>query len=199
MVTPLFAIKAIGGDPEDFQIYNGYWNDDSKPLIVGDWNHVGLNWNEYRKLEYGSPEHTRIMERDRRLVSLIEQMGYEIDWNDQIYTCDDCYKAVPTDEAICYDGEASCPDCQDLDSYIEAMQDACNLAARSDVLSNTDLEERGWRCLEKDLENGLHVGQDDNPKTFYEKYRQDWEHLLFLIERDGNPFTITFSLWGDKR
>lgn len=203
MTSPSFILKAVGADPDDFQIFNGYWNDDSKPVIAGDWNHLGLTWNEYRKHEYGSEEQKRISARDHRVTELIESKGYEIDWSDQILMCDGCLLAVPSDDATVSEKycEVSCPNCigANLDEYIKEHENNPKTAVRSDICSEDDLIERDYVQLERRLENGLHVGQDDKPETFYNKHKGDWESLVFLLDRDNNPFTATFHLFGKNK
>lgn len=200
MTSPNFVLKAVGADSNDFQIYNGYWNDDSKPVIVGDWNHIGMNWTEYKKHEYGSEEQKRISARDHRVINLIESKGFEIDWSDQILMCEGCMLAVSSDDATVSEKycEVSCPNClsKDLDSYIKEHENNPETAVRSDICSESDLIERGYIQLERRLKNGLHVGQNDKPIDFYKKHEGAYTSLVFLLDRDHNPFTATFHLFG---
>ena len=166
MTTPALAIKAVGGNPDDFMTYSGYWNGDDKPVIAGNWNYVGANHyystevmpgvfiKPLRDMQYDSPVRQAISRRDNRLCEIIEAMGWEIDWLDQVMTCDGCYKAVRSEDAIVEECEVSCPNClsEDIPAYIERHQDDYNTAVRSDICSAADLNKNRVRLCFSILE-----------------------------------------------
>lgn len=198
MTSPLFAIKSVGGNPDEFEMYNGYWNDDSKQVICGNWNHVGVEWSEYRDIPYDSEAYKALHRRDNRLCDIIEKMGWDINWSDQISSCGGCCQAVSQEDLTVQDSDVFCPNCikEDLDAYIQERTNNPKQAVRSDLCREEDLIIRGFAQLEEQLENGLHAGQSARPEKFFEKHKNNYSTLVFLVERDYNPYTVTFSLWG---
>lgn len=202
-LSPMYVLKKLGVNEDritEFNIYKGYWNDDTKPVIVGDWNHPQIScWSDYINL----PEIDQMLAKERanRAVSLIEAMGYEIDWSDQIIMCDNCYMAVPTEDVTVYDGEASCPKCvkEFPEEHFTFMQD--NPRRADNIFDHGELILHGWEQVNSEkYESVLHTGQTDDPRKIYkaEKESGKWDHLLFHI-CDAHMFTTTFCLWGKRK
>lgn len=170
------ALSAI----EDMMEYPGYWNDDSKPIIV-------INWNYFHQ----------------RAASLIERLGYEIDWPDEIVMCDNCYKATHTSPQ-CYgdlqtahlaDDYALCPKCA-LERFEDDILPGLINNPRSADKTGIDLTQFGFEKYNGTFENGWHPGQTDDPKRILKDRLSAWPtaEVVFQIS-DAGQFDIHFTCW----
>lgn len=170
------ALSAI----EDLQQYPGYWNDDSKPVIVTDWNLF-----------------------DRRAASLIERLGYEIDWPDSCIGCDHCYKATHTSPqyygdlrtAHLTDDCALCPNCARERFEDDILPSLINNPRSADK-TGIDLTQFGFEKYNGTYENGLHLGQTDDPHHILRDRLAEWPaaEIVFQIS-DAGQFDISFTCW----
>ena len=164
-----------------------------------------LGWaREYAELGYSDPEKGILFANwnkfCREATDLLESAGYEIEWSDEWTTCGECGKAMRTNPDsygwqpsyfLVNDCEMLCIDCLDVEEYLESLEDNPRQAL-NDHISPADY---GYIKLEGEFENGLHPGQNDNPKNIYERlHAAGHKRLLFNID-EVSQFYITFSIW----
>lgn len=136
-----------------------------------------------------------------KVTDLLERMGYAIEWSDEWSTCDDCGKAVRTSPDsygwrasfyLANECEIICHECvtSDPDVYVEAHLNNTSKALTIDV----DLAALGFERINADhFENGLHPGQNDDPKTIAKNVPAGYD-FVFAIPSVGQ-FDINFDLW----
>lgn len=181
---------------EDIQIYEFYsepgYNSD-KPIAFGNWNDIS-RWNE----DEGKFE--KIDDTPSRVADLLEKNGYELEWNDEWISCDECGGAVRT-SGDCWDWTpyyyqnddgTFCVNCikKDPSYYLEEIEGTC----KCDTL-DIDLEENGYQKIDIDFENGLYGGQcADTQKIAISLEKLDISKYIFQIDSKGQ-FDISFSVW----
>ena len=143
------------------------------------------NWNHYPK----------------RLASILEKAGYEIEWSDEWSQCQDCNRAIRTSPdsygwkqyyVIYNDCEIICADCvkNDLDTYEEYL---LNKHTRADTF-DIDWTERGFTQFNVDsYELGLHLHQTDKPSDIIKLLPKDCDYLFTI--RNVGQFDISFDCW----
>lgn len=171
-----------------------------------------LGWaNAYAEPGYDNPRKAILFANwnyfPRDISDTLERAGYAIEWSDEWTTCGDCGNAVRTSPdsygyqpsyVILNDCEIVCHTCLlDNDStvrdYLESLE---NHSKRALNLTSLDPGKYGYREVENGFENGLHPGQNDDPKQITAKLRAQGvtSPLLFKIDGTGQ-FDIEFSVW----
>ncbi len=158
-------------------------------IAFGNWNEVGSD---------------KIMEK---VAKLLEKAGISVEWSDEWTTCVECGKALRT-EADSYswtlagvhnEGEGSyeCEDCvqQDAAGYLESIEGK----SRKAVTCGIDPEDHGYVRLgdedDRDFENGLMGGQDDDPQKIGKALRaRGVKRYLFKITGKGQ-FDVRFAVY----
>jgi hypothetical protein len=153
----------------------GYTNP-AKGILFGDWNYFS---NDVHRL--------------------LEQYGYELEWEDEWSTCSDCGKALRTSPDsygwqpsyfIMHECELLCKDCCPMEEYLEGLEDNPRQALNDHI----DPSDYGYVKLEGDFENGFY-GRSDNPTAIYKRLH-DAGHKRLLFNIDGvGQFDTTFSIW----
>lgn len=154
-----------------------------------------FDWNELDHQDY------------IKITSKLREMSYDDAFDDQYSLCGDCCKFVSTQPGYYGDlelpivlescGELICPDCvrNNPNDYIEEIKNDPRRA--NHILSDSQLEELGWKKIREDLESGWYPGQNDDPVKIYNTLRNAQNYtsdLLFSIDRAGQ-FDLEFSLW----
>jgi hypothetical protein len=195
---------------------------DGEKIQSYDWKHRDLNrsaltgWGgrtldpenvqfaaEYAEPGYTNPESGILFANwnacSRRVMDLLEQAGYECEWEDEWTTCGECGKALRTSpdsyswlpSYVDYECEYICHDCIDPESYLESIEDNPRKAVTPDI----DPTEYGYILLDDSFENGFHPGQNDDPaKISKELHAKGYKRLLFKIDGKGQ-FDISFSVY----
>jgi len=136
----------------------------------------------------------------RRLGDILERMGGELEWSDQVSSCDDCGRLIQT-EPDCYswqpefevgDGSIVCTDCMDPEEYLSRLADEHGFNS----IGSIDPGEHGYVRLNEDsFETGWHPGQTDDPR----KMAKQLEGLgvkRFLFHKDEqSQFYVTWSVY----
>ncbi len=142
----------------------------------------------------------------RGVDTILEHYGYSVEWEDEWSTCGDCGKAVRTSPdsyqwqpSYFIFGECDflCKDCCPMQEYLESLEDKPTRAL-NDHINPADY---GYVKLEGEFENGMHPGQNDNPRTIYKRLHESGhKRLLFNID-EASQFYFRFSIWeymGDE-
>lgn len=152
------------------------YRDPKKAVLFFNWNEVG-----------------------RRTSDLLEQYGYECEWEDEWTTCSGCGKALRTSpdsyswqpSYFEMDGELTCIECTDIEAYLETLEDNPRRAV-NDHINPADY---GYVKLEGDFENGWHPGQNDDPREIFKRLRAaGHKRLLFNVD-SVSQFYITFEVY----
>ncbi len=169
---------------------------DDKPVVLGDWNDI-------RTYKPGGNEVISRNTTPARLAALFEKLGYSVEWNDEWVTCESCQKAVRCrensyswrpyfwcDPVHC---EIHCGNCikDDPTEYLEFLSGNFEQCMQLDI----DLTEYGYELHSDDYENGLCLGQLDNPKKISFQLRMGGiTDYIFKLDGKGQ-FGINFSVW----
>jgi hypothetical protein len=159
---------------------------------------------EYAEPGYTDPEKAILFANwnyfPRGIDTMLENYGYAIEWSDEWATCGNCYRAVRMSadswqwqpSFTLGDGEITCVDClkSDPGDYLRSLEDDPNSALNVDI----DPSEHSYVKIEGDFENGLHPGQNDNPRAIYRRLSEKYSRIIFKID-SSEPFTTTFSVW----
>jgi hypothetical protein len=157
---------------------------------------------EYAEPGYSDPK-TGILFADwnacsRRVQSLLEAAGYELEWEDEWYICE-CGKAFRTSpdsyswlpSYVELSGELLCHECASSADYLESIEDNPSRALTLDI----DPADYGYVMLEEGFESGFHPGQTDNPlKIFTALRKKGYQHIIFRVDSKGQ-FDLGFSVW----
>ena len=159
--------------------------DDPEYVVLSD------NWNRYS----GRNE----------LEKLLETCGCAIEWSDEWFECNDCYKIVRispdchswTPSYVFVHGDPVCHECMSEDEgmqrdYVESeLEGDCN---KADTLG-LDLEGLGYTRLDENFQNGLYGGQSADPHKIGEALnKREITRFVFQID-DVGPFDSRFSCW----
>jgi len=118
-------------------------------------------------------------------------------YDDDSYTCDDCGITI---DATAYGASArlndglACKDCilKHPADYIETLTDNPNNA--NTIIPIGSLYRIGYETRNNEpYYNGLHMGDNDNPKVIYKQYKTPTNTVIFHI-RNCNPFTTKFDV-----
>ena len=173
----------------ELAVYEGYAEpgyDDPAYLVLID------NWNQYSSRN--------------ELEKLLEACGCAIEWSDEWYDCQQCYKLVRT-SADCYSWTPSyvmfngceivCHECMSEDEdmqrdYVESeLEGDCD---KADTLG-LDLEGLGYTRLDEDFQNGWYGGQSADPHKIGEALnKREITRFVFQIDSVGQ-FDARFSCW----
>jgi hypothetical protein len=155
----------------------GYTIKTEKGILFGNWNYFS-----------------------RKACDLLEQAGYELEWEDEWDTCADCGRAIRTSAdsygwtasyVILNDCELVCLDCLDFGDYLESIEDNPDKACTPDINPN----QYGYTLIDNSFESGLHPGQNDNPKSILENMQsKGYKHLVFRVSRVGQ-FDVNFEIY----
>jgi len=131
-----------------------------------------------------------------------------LDWgfSDEFTTCGACGNAVRTTPTSYNDktryailnNESLCGNCIATDfekEYIDSCIYRYTKAVNTNIIPESRLAELGWIKQAERYESGMHLGQTDNPKDVFNKYR-DQGDLLFTYE--VGQFDINFWVWVKK-
>ena len=135
----------------------------------------------------------------RGLETILERMGYSLEWSDCVSTCDGCYKAIQT-EPDCYswtpqytigDGYITCAACleEDPETYV---QELLNDPHKADTLG-VNLKALGFEQYNGTFENGFHPGQNDRPNEIVKRLPAGVEYVFQIA--DKGQFDIRFTCW----
>ena len=208
-MTPDFVFKTMTGHDLD------YWIDQSEVLVYQHYADrrkdagkgiLSANWNHF-------PRHNPLDQefnwsrKGRRFGDILEQLGWELEWQDTTSRCDHCQGLILDDPDYYGDSQhyadlgddRLCEDCvrrHYVPEYLESLEDNPHKAL---YISGINLEQHGYAKLNPvSYEAGFHPGQNDDPRKIYEAFRdQGYEHLVFAID-DSGQFDTRFSLWARK-
>jgi hypothetical protein len=139
----------------------------------------------------------------RGIDSILESYGYAIEWSDEWEVCEGCNKAVRTSPdsygwqpsyALVNNCEIVCSDClaKDAGEYLESLENNPHRALNMPAI---DPSEYGYVKVEGDFESGWHPGQNDDPKTIFNRLTAQYPRLLFRVDGVGQ-FDLGFSVWS---
>jgi hypothetical protein len=184
--TPRSALTGWTGrtlNPDDVQYASAYaekgYKDPEAGILFANWNDVS-----------------------RRVQDILARAGYELEWEDEWYTCSGCGKAFrtspdsygwqPSYADLSEHGELLCFDCVDPEEYLESLEDNPRRALN---LPEIDPANHGYvRLNENEFENGWY-GIEDDPQAIYKKVTQaGHKRILFQISGVGQ-FSINFNVW----
>lgn len=166
------------------------YSDPKKGILFGNWNYF-----------------PNVIERPNRdkayFTSILERAGYELEWEDEWSTCQECNRAVrmspdsygwTANFVIMNECELLCIDCiaKDAATYLESIENDPKVCCNSHI----DPTEHGYKLVQDRFENGFHPGQNDDPKKIYKQYQDETEskRLIFKLDATGQ-FDINFSLY----
>jgi hypothetical protein len=193
-----FAEKAVSPEAasriEDVQIHlagyaePGYTDPDSGVICLGNWNSVGRGGQED-----DSPD---------KLGEALDELGVEIEWDDEWVACTRCEKLVRKQpnsydwqRAYAVIGEEDvCHLCieEDPSEYLRSIE---GRDTKVNTIESIDPAEHGYVLVGGNFENGLHYGQDAEPKKIGKALReQGIRRYLFNLDSKGQ-FDLTFSAW----
>lgn len=138
----------------------------------------------------------------RNLDSILERLGYAIEWSDEWGFCDDCGRAFRTSpDSYSWqrnsvyneeDGSELCHDCVNPAEHLRSLEDnpqTCN------TIESINPADYGYVKFNGRFESGWHPGQDDNPVKITERMRElGFTRILFNLDR-AQQFDIYFSAW----
>lgn len=179
----------------------GYGSDESV-IVLG-------NWNPARFPREGDAPLTDEENIGPRLAERLEAAGAELEWLDEWYSCQECYRAVRS-QADSYSWkpywvmangcEIICADCarQDPETYLEEYVNNANNAVT--WLTSAEMVAAGWEQWEpgnpQQYQNGWHPGQNDNPHDILAEVHRETNgtDVVFLLDASGQ-FDVHFSAW----
>jgi hypothetical protein len=205
LLTPRAFVQAVlengdlGSHPglaQSFGVYD--WSSEyaepgySSPacgILFGNWNDPGGQRNGKSKPE--------------RFAKIAEYAGYECEWHDEWSTCNDCNCAIRTSPnsyiwrmsyAIVKSDLLLCAECirNSPDDYLAELTNNPNRADTLDI----DLASFGFQPFNGQYENGLHPGQNDNPRIIFKQIRAQYPDadVVFQIPSVGQ-FDVQFTAW----
>ncbi len=136
-----------------------------------------------------------------RLGSIMERMGFELEWLDEWTVCSHCNHAFRTQpdsyswkmfgaflesscEMVCGSCLADNPDWI-IDEYVNDPHRA--------ITFDLDLAEAGWVEVDGDWRNGWY-GQEDKPAEVAKQHVPDGHDFVFVVGSVGQ-FELSFDLW----
>lgn len=179
---------------DEMQTYGEY----AEPGYSG--NPITGNWNDITEWNAETRKSKTVCDIPSRLGSVLECLGFTLEWNDEWTACEDCYNIFrisgdsyswqqygTTQEGMCV-----CGDClkDDPTDYLESLEDDPRAALTLDI----DPTEYGYILIEDNFENGFHPGQTDDPaKILAELQEKNIERILFVVD-EVSQFYIVFSV-----
>jgi hypothetical protein len=163
-----------------------------KGIAYANWNDIG----GYRDNRFSERARTLM----KRLERLFEQLGVEIEWSDQVSTCDDCGNLIQTEpdswgwqpEFVVGDGSITCAKCLESDGaeYLAGLEGSTEAA-----IVTVDPSEYGYVKVVDELERGWHEGQDADPRVIAKAlHARGVSRFIFQVD-DVGQFDASFSVW----
>ncbi len=138
-----------------------------------------------------------------KLANVLDALDIAIEWCDEWTDCCECHRALRTSpnsyswspSYVCSDGWLTCLECSDVEEHfldLEGSSDSIN------QIEQFDPSENGYYLICDDFENGLHPGQDADPKMIAKLLRgSGFKRFIFNLDGKGQ-FDIDFSVWMHK-
>ena len=178
---------------EDIEIFSegyaepGYENPESGIVVSANWNYNDVTGDKTMP----------------QLANVLDVLGVAIEWCDEWTDCCECHRALRTSpdsyawcpSYVCSDGWLTCLECSDVEEHfmnLEGDDGGIN------QIEQFDLSENGYLLICDDFENGLHPGQDADPKMIAKLLRgSGFKRFIFNLDGKGQ-FDIDFSVWLHK-
>lgn len=158
------------------------------------------NWNDISCYENGKRE--ILDDTMGRLAGALEKYGAEIEWSDKWQTCCQCGNAIRTNPDsygwqpayfMTEDGEV-CHNCvaEDPAAYLADLEGSDTKCWTLDI----DPADHGYKLLEEGFENGLHPGQNDDPREIAKRLREQGIDRFVFRLNDVGQFDARFSVYA---
>jgi hypothetical protein len=187
------AYWAEQGDLDWFDKYADPRRDAGKGVLVA-------NWNEFPRK---GDKQFNWSSKGRKFQSILEQMGYELDWSDQTSRCEHCNGAIT--EGPDYYGDTAhyailgecvvCENCIRTDfteEYLESLEDNPRRAVH---IHGIDPTQHGYELLQDGFESGFHPGQNDSPEKIFRTLRDAGHTGLLFAITDSGQFDVRFAVY----
>jgi hypothetical protein len=170
-------------------------------IAFGNWNPLDSKNEEGERISGFDLPDSHINALPKRIGSLLEKAGADIQWSDEWSECSQCCKAIRTQaDSYCWtpsyvmgEGELTCEACtlEDPEDYLESLEDNPDTA----ITLRVDPTAHGYHRLPESYEHGWHPGQAADPKLIAEALReQDISRFIFCIDSQGQ-FDMKFSVY----
>lgn len=178
---------------EDIEIFSegyaepGYENPESGIVVSANWNYNDVTGDKTMP----------------QLANVLDVLGVAIEWCGEWTDCCECHRALRTSpdsyawcpSYVCSDGWLTCLECSDVEEHfmnLEGDDGGIN------QIEQFDPSENGYLLICDDFENGLHPGQDADPKMIAKLLRgSGFKRFIFNLDGKGQ-FDIDFSVWMHK-
>lgn len=161
---------------------------------------------EYAELGYSQPERGILFANwnvfPRGLDTILERMGYSVEWSDEWHTCEGCNKAIRC-SPDCYDWQASyvmqndsivCRECCDKAEY---LREVCEDNQRAACPEWIDPAEHGYKLLSEpnEFKSGFHPGMNDNPDAILAELHKQGHTRVVFRHSEQSQFYIGFEVY----
>lgn len=176
----------------------GYKDPPSGIVALGNWNDDRGPWNQKKN----DPEWSDDL--PSRVAELFEQLGIELEWEDEWSDCTACHKLYrispdsygwkPSFASVC--GEELCVECvkANAEEYLKDLEgndEQC-------VSIELDLKKHGYRDLAITFQHGFHEGMDADPKRIGAALKAAGITRYVFKHDTNSQFYIEFSVWVHK-
>jgi hypothetical protein len=182
----------------NLDIREGIWSESEsnggKEVFYGNWNTVTRYNRETKQFD-------QLDNKASRIGAILEKLGFELDWSDEVEECENCYKLVSTSPShygwlpkyTVLEGGTTCLHCleENKEEYLEEIEGDHSKA----MMFNWDLEELGYTKYDRDFENGWYGGQNDSPEVVAESLRKLGINRFVFEITDVGQFDIDFCVW----
>jgi hypothetical protein len=179
---------------QDIQIHSGY----AEPSYTGELVATG-NWNSITKWDRNTNTSVVVDDTIHRVATLLEKMGFTLEWSDEWTTCSDCGLLVRT-QADSYswqpsftnqDGDIICLNCLDPADHLSNLEGNEKSANQITTINPADYD----YIKVDDYEHGWYPGQNASPKLIASALRnRNIERFVFNMDSVGQ-FDQHFSVW----
>lgn len=131
-------------------------------------------------------------------------LGTEWGFSDEYTLCNDCYRVIRispnsyswTPDYVLGDGYIICNECA-RDNKEDYINEFINNPRKAVTwLSEIEVEKMGFKQInEEKYETGFHAGQNDSPEKEFDKFKNQYEEIVFTIYSQGQ-FDTHWNIWG---
>ena len=140
------------------------------------------------------------------LDTAIEKAGYDIEWSDEVASCDGCNNLLETNpshygwQPSYYLGDEGflCFECLDPEEMYNEFEGKVKRAVSSHIVEEFPPVDYGYILIDREFESGFHPGQNDDPADVAKFLRNNQIKRFFFAISAVGQFDLSFQIWVHK-
>jgi uncharacterized cysteine cluster protein YcgN (CxxCxxCC family) len=168
-----------------------------KGIVAANWNDLEGEWDPVTRTR------AHVSDVPSRMCDLFEKYGVEIEWSDQVSSCDGCGKCIQTEpdsyswqpEFVVGDGDITCAECAG-DNAGELLEAIEGDPSQCWSIESIDPVDHGYVKVNEDsYESGWHPGQTDDPRKVARELKAKGVERFIFVKDENSQFYSKWSVY----